>query len=250
MFEGVQLAAGHVHSTATFTGADDDAEVMGDICAQTKEVTAVVETLRKQGIDVTAVHDHFLGESPLLTFVHYHGQGNATALAQAFRAALIAASTPLEHAPSGALKPEPGWTTTVQNLLGRSLSYSAVEERLSGEIPRADFAPGAMDSMYSSSLNFQDAGKGQVLAICDFALTAAEVNQAVSTLVDHGFRIATLHNHMLDEQPRLFFLHFWKIGSPEEVSAAIKTALAGVHVRESAGSKVAQRTIQVARTKP
>jgi hypothetical protein len=233
MLHGVQLAPGLIHSFATFIGTDNDTEVTGDVCALDGEVTAVVEKLRSNGIEITGIHDHFLGESPTLTFVHYRGRGTAPELARAFRAAVAATATALGPAASSKGDAPPNWLMAVENVLGRKLNYSAENEIVSAKVPRADTPAGPMDSMTASSLNFQNADGGRVLAIGDLALTADEVNQAVSALTRHHFNVAALHNHMLDEHPRLFFLHFWKIGSPTEVAEGINAAVAVMHTRGS-----------------
>lgn len=232
VLHGIQLAPGHIHSFATFSGADDDAEVTGDVCALAGEVTAVVEKLQSNRFEVTGIHDHFLGESPTLAFVHYHGRGSTEELSRAFRAAVAATSTPLGPASRSKASAPPSWFSTVQNVLGRKLNYSPENQIVSGKVPRAETPGGPMDSMTSSSLNFQNADGGRILAIGDLAVTAEEVNPAMSALTAHHFNLAALHNHMLNEQPRLFFLHFWKIGSPTELAEGIKAAIAVMHTRE------------------
>jgi Domain of Unknown Function (DUF1259) len=62
-------------------------------------------------------------------------------------------------------------------------------------------------------------------------LTAEEVNPVITALEEHGIEVAALHSHMLTEQPRLFFMHFWAVGSPEAVAAGIKAALTHVAVK-------------------
>ncbi|MGE5207901.1 MAG: DUF1259 domain-containing protein, partial [Alphaproteobacteria bacterium] len=73
--QGVRLAAGQVDSFASFTGKDENAEMMGEVCALTSEVTAVVEKLRAGGIGITGIHNHFVGESPRLIFIHFMAHG-------------------------------------------------------------------------------------------------------------------------------------------------------------------------------
>jgi len=71
----------------------------------------------------------------------------------------------------------------------------------------------------AESINFQDAGRGNVATTGDFVLTAQEVNLVISALEEHQIQVTALHNHMLSEQPRLFFMHFWGVGTPEALSA-------------------------------
>ena len=83
----------------------------------------------------------------------------------------------------------------------------------------------------AEAINFQEAGPGQVATTGDFVLIADEVNPVISALLAHNIQITALHSHMLTEQPRVFFMHFWAVGSPESVSQGIKAALDKVHIK-------------------
>ena len=78
------------------------------------------------------------------------------------------------------------------------------------------------------SMNFQNVGN-QVATTGDFVLLADEVNPVIRELTTHGIEVTALHSHMLNEKPRLFFLHFWGIGSPENVAEGLKAALSKVN---------------------
>ena len=83
----------------------------------------------------------------------------------------------------------------------------------------------------AESINFQDAGSGKVATTGDFVLTAEEVNPVISALEEHQIEVTALHSHMLTEQPRLFFMHFWAVGSADSVAGGIKAALSHVAVK-------------------
>jgi len=83
----------------------------------------------------------------------------------------------------------------------------------------------------AEAINFQEAGSGKVATTGDFVLTAEEVNPAISALADHDIQITALHSHMLTEEPRLFFMHFWAVGDTESVAQGIKAALSKVHTK-------------------
>jgi hypothetical protein len=83
----------------------------------------------------------------------------------------------------------------------------------------------------AEAINFQEAGAGKVATTGDFVLTAEEVNPVISALEEHDIQVTALHSHMLTEQPRLFFMHFWSVGSTESVAAGIKAALDHVAVK-------------------
>ena len=83
----------------------------------------------------------------------------------------------------------------------------------------------------AESINFQEAGTGKVATTGDFVLTAEEVNPVISALEEHDILVNALHSHMLTEQPRLFFMHFWAVGSPESVAEGIKAALGHISIK-------------------
>ena len=80
----------------------------------------------------------------------------------------------------------------------------------------------------AESINFQEADAGRVATTGDFVLTAGEVNPVISALEQNHVRVTALHSHMLTEEPRLFFMHFWAVGNPESVAEGIKAALSHV----------------------
>jgi hypothetical protein len=83
----------------------------------------------------------------------------------------------------------------------------------------------------SSSLEFHEVSGGKIATTGDLAVTASELNLALSALTAHGFQIFGVHNHMIDEEPRLFFAHFWKVGSSDDLATGLRAALAIIHTR-------------------
>jgi len=222
-------------SWAAFMGTDDDAMVMGDLVLLEEELNPVMDKLRTSGFEITAVHNHLIGESPHVLYMHYMGHGPATQLATSLKAALAASKTPMEKpAPPAANEPAPAWVQIVEDTVGRKGSFQGGV--LSYGVPRSDeitmsettIAPGAG---VAEAVNFQDAGSGEVATTGDFVLTAAEVNPVLSELRTHGIAVTALHSHMLTEDPRLFFMHFWAVGYPQAVGAGIKAALGRVSVK-------------------
>lgn len=235
--DGVVIKPGlALGSWAAFSGDDNNASVMGDLVLLQDEVNPVMEKLRASGFEITAVHNHLLDETPRVMYMHYMGHGPAEQLARSLRAALAVSKTPLGKpaaAPEGASAP-PAWVTTVEDAVGRKGSFKGGV--LSFGVPRADSL--TMDGMtitpaegVAESINFQEAGTGKVATTGDFVLTAAEVNPVISTLEEHRISVNALHSHMLTEQPRLFFMHFWAIGSPEKVAEGIKAALGQISTK-------------------
>jgi Domain of Unknown Function (DUF1259) len=216
-------------SWAAFIGTDDNAAVMGDLVLLEDEVNPVIEKLRSSDFEISAVHNHLIDETPHVMYVHYMGHGSASHLATALREGLAASKTPLEKpaAPAEETTP-PSWVKAVEDSLARKGTLKGGV--LSYGVPRADAVTMASMTIppaagVAEAINFQAAGAANVATTGDFVLTAEEVNPVISELQAHKISVTALHSHMLTEQPRLFFMHFWAVGSPESVGAGIAAAL-------------------------
>jgi hypothetical protein len=222
-------------SWAAFMGTDTDAMVMGDLVLLEDELNPVMDKLRASGFEITAVHNHLIDETPHVLYMHYMGHGPAAQLATSLKAALRASKTPLEKPAAGAEEPAPpAWVNTVQDSVGRKGTFRGGV--LSYGVPRSNqitsqgmtIPPAAG---VAEAINFQAAESGKVVTTGDFVLTASEVNPVLSELRAHQIIVTALHSHMLTEEPRLFFMHFWAVGDPPSVGAGIKAALSRVAVR-------------------
>ena len=222
-------------SWAAFTGTDSDAMVMGDLVLLEDEVNPVMEKLRSAGFEISAVHNHLIDETPRVMYMHYMGHGEVSQIAGSLRAALAISKTPLEKPAAPAEQPpQPSWVKTVDGSMGRLGTFKGGV--LSYGIPRADtitvgdltIAPAAG---VAESINFQEADTENVGTTGDFVLTADEVNPVISELHAHHIAVTALHSHMLTDQPRLFFLHFWAVGRPESVGGGIAAALKHVSAK-------------------
>jgi len=222
-------------SWAAFTGTDDNAMVMGDLVLLEEELNPVMAKLRSSGFEITAVHNHLMEETPKILYMHYMGHGPAAQLATSLRAALAVSKTPLEKPAASPEEPAPpAWVKSVEDAVGRKGTFKGGV--LSYGVPRSDtitmagmtIAPAAG---VGEAINFQAADSGNVATTGDFVLTADEVNPVISELQAHHILVTALHSHMLTEQPRLFFMHFWCVGSPESVGGGIAAALKHVSTK-------------------
>jgi hypothetical protein len=234
--QGIAIKPGlALGSWAAFSGTDDDASVMGDLVLLDSEVSPVMEKLRSAGFEITAVHNHLLGETPRVAYMHYTGHGPAPQIAASLRSALAASKTPLDKpAPASEPATPPDWVKTVNDTIGRQGTFRGGV--LSFGPPRAQAI--TMDGMTLSpaqgvaeAINFQEAGAGKVATTGDFVLTAMEVNPVISALEEHHIAVTALHSHMLTDQPRLFFMHFWAADSTESVAQGIKAALSYIALK-------------------
>ncbi|HKR56958.1 MAG TPA: DUF1259 domain-containing protein [Gemmatimonadales bacterium] len=216
---------------------DSEAVLMGDLVLTESEVPLVMTKLQEGGIEQTAVHNHLLGESPRVLYMHIMGRGVPTKLAAAVHAALALTGTPLAIPSAPTTAPSLGLDTTA---IARALGFSG---KVAGGVyqvgvPRLDtiqadgmVVPPAMG--VATAINFQSTGPGKAAATGDFVLTASEVNPVIRALRDHGIVVTALHSHMLGETPRLFFMHFWANGDATKLTEGLRAALDHMNVKKA-----------------
>jgi uncharacterized protein DUF1259 len=216
-------------SWAAFTGTEVNAMVMGDLVLLEDELNPLMKELCLAGFEISAVHNHLIDETPHVVYMHYMGHGTASQLAASLRKALAVSKTPLEKPAAGAEETTPpAWVKTVEDKVGRKGTFKGGV--LSYGVPRGDSITMAGMTIppaggVAEAINFQAADSGNVATTGDFVLTAEEVNPVISELQANDILVTALHSHMLTEQPRLFFMHFWAVGGAESVAQGIKAAL-------------------------
>jgi hypothetical protein len=226
-------------------GGRGDAVAMGDLVLTEDEVGPVMQALQQGGIEQTALHNHLLHESPRVMYMHVMGRGEPAKIAQTIRTALAASKTPMPQAAAAATGDEDDATGASTPAAPASaaidLDTAAVARALgfAGKVnggvyqvsaPRAERitdhgmeVPPAMG--VATALNFQPAGGGKAAITGDFVLTAAEVNPVIRALRAHGIQVTALHSHMLTENPRLFFMHFWANDDAVTLARGLRAAL-------------------------
>jgi Domain of Unknown Function (DUF1259) len=211
----------------------DQVMAMGDLVLLTKEVNPVIQQLQSGGIEIAAVHNHLFDETPQIIYVHFNGHGTATHVAQTLKDALAKTSTPQ---PTPGTKPASADAATqqifdqIQKLMERKGNVSGKVLQIS--VPRKEKIQEGDDEITSTmgmatAMNFQVVDQ-RVATTGDFVLIADEVNAVIKELQANGIEVTALHSHMLRETPRLFFMHFWGLDSPEKIAAGLKAALSHV----------------------
>ncbi|MGH9794936.1 MAG: DUF1259 domain-containing protein [Candidatus Acidiferrales bacterium] len=228
---GVRVRAGlALTSWVAFQPAHNVVMMMGDLVLTASELPSVTSRLVKSAIEITAVHNHLAGERPQVMYVHFHGHGEAGKLAAALRAALAATATPPDAPGGGAGPAAGGRLDPIQ--LSEILGLAGAERNgvVSFSVPRAEKITAAGGVALgprmgvATAINFQSAGSGAA-ATGDFVLTATEVQPVIRALHQHGIEVTSLHSHMLDDQPRLFFLHFWGRAPAAALAEGLRAAL-------------------------
>ncbi len=180
--------------------------------------------------DLVLLHEEVLRSSPATMYMHFFGRGDPVKLAAALRAGLAESNTPLAApAPAGSTPPPLDLdTAAIDQTLGAKGSVNSGVYAFN--IPRAETImeegmpiPVGMGS--GIVINFQPTGGGKAAITGDFVLIAQEVNPVLKTLRDGGIEVTALHSHMLTEQPRLFFMHFWANDDAGKLARSLKAAL-------------------------
>ena len=237
--DGVELKAGFaLGSWLAFEKMGDQGMVMGDLVLTMDEVAPVMTKLAAGGIEVTALHNHLLRNQPFTMYMHVQGNGDPVKLAAVLHAALAESKTPLTAAPA-APTPPPAIdldTAALDQTLGAKGSNNGGVYQFS--IPRAEpitdgnmNVPPPMGS--ANAINFQPTGGGKAAITGDFVLIAKEVNPVLRALREHGIEVTALHNHMLDDQPHLYFMHFWANDDAKKLAEGLKAALAQINIVKS-----------------
>lgn len=199
--------------------------MMGDLVLLDREVAPAVTKIVSQGLKVTAIHNHLVGETPALKYLHFSGMGDAVKLAEAIKSVISVTGTPLVATPKVGQTTPPDWSN-VESVLGKG---KASGNLLQYGFPRIEKLTESQMEIpaymgMATGVNFQMAGEKAAIA-GDFVLLADEVNPVIKALTENGISVTAIHNHMLYDNPRLFMMHYWAVGDPGKLALGLKAAL-------------------------
>ena len=212
---------------AAFKLLEDHAMVMGDMVLLENQVNPVMDVALANGLEVTALHNHFFGDTPKVMFMHIGGTGDvetlATDIGKVFRKIKenSGAFPEVKIDPAeSTLKPE-----NIDSVLG-----------IKGEMKNGVYkvtwgrttSMGGHEMGNAMGVNTWAAFAGsddQAIVDGDFAMLESEVQGVLKALRSHGINIVAIHNHMTMESPRIIFLHYWGVGSTAELAKGLKAAL-------------------------
>ena len=230
--EGVTLKpAFALGGWAAFKPMHGGAMLMGDIVLLETEINPVMAKAIANGLEITAIHNHLLRGNPATFYMHVGGHGDPVKLAAALRTALEESKTPLAApAPAGAPPAIDLDTAQLDQIIGVKGAANGGVYQFG--VPRREpvtengmqIAPAGPMGV-ATAINFQPTGGGKAAITGDFVLTGEEVNPVVKALRGNGIEITAIHSHMLTEQPRLIFMHFWANDDAIKLARGLRAAL-------------------------
>jgi hypothetical protein len=234
--DGVSIKPGFaLGGWVAFEPMGETTMMMGDLVLTEGEINPVMTKLLSEGLQVTAVHNHLLRASPPTFYMHVSGTGDAEQLARMMRVALEQSETPWEMgaAPAAPVADLGIDTAKIDEAIGfKGRNNNGVYQF---GVPRSDSIkqggmaiPGAMGT--AIAINFQPTGQGKAAITGDFVALAGEVNPLIKALRDNDIEVTAIHNHMLDDEPRAFFIHFWANDDAVKLAKGLRAALDAVHV--------------------
>jgi hypothetical protein len=214
----------------SFAPMHGEAMVMGDLVLLETEITPVMTKLLDGGLDITAIHNHILRASPATFYMHVGGHGDPEKMASVIRSALSASKTPFDP-PATSAGPAPAVdldTAKLDQIMGVKGTANGGVYQFG--VPRRDpimesgmQVNGALGG--ANAVNFQPTGNGKAAITGDFLVTGNEVTPLIRALRAGDIEVTAIHSHMLDEQPRMFFIHFWANDDAVKLARNVRTAL-------------------------
>ena len=211
--------------------------VMGDLVLTEDEVTPVLAKLQDGGVELTALHNHVLHESPRVIYMHIHAMGEAVAIGKAIHDALALSKTPFAAPSAAAPAQDLGIDTKqIDQIMGSSgkvnggvyqFSVARAEKIMDGSME----IPPAMGVAHA--INFQPTDAGKAAITGDFVLIGSEVNPVIQAMRQNGIAVTAVHSHMLTEEPRLFFMHFWANDDVLKLARGLRAALDKTNSKKS-----------------
>jgi hypothetical protein len=220
-------------SWAAFSGSGAAAMVMGDMVLTEDQVSPVMSIALDGGLEVTALHNHFLGETPRVMFLHVVGAGDERQLAAAVGKVFARMRRPAGKALWSGATIDPARTSLdpakLETVLGQKGELKdGVYKLVVGRTTRVhgDEAGGTMGVNTWAAFAGSD---GRAVVDGDFATLESELQGVLKALRAAGIDVVAIHNHMTGEQPRIVFLHYWGVGGAEDLAKGVRAALDVTH---------------------
>jgi len=221
-----------------FQPSGSGAMFMGDLVLTDTEISPVMARLIAGDVEITAVHNHLFRTSVPVFYMHVGGHGDPVKLAEILHAALAQSKTPMTPPSPPSAQPAPIDLNTgsLEKTLGFKGAINGGVYQVS--VPRAEtISEGGMTVPPSmgtaTAINFQPTGGGKAAITGDFVMIGSEVNPVLRTLRQHGIEVTALHSHMIEDNPHLFFMHFWANDDAQKLAQGVRAALDLMNVKHS-----------------
>jgi len=210
---------------------------MGDLVLTENEITPVLSKLQQGGVEITALHNHVLNESPRVMYMHIHAMGDAVTIAKAIHDALALTKTPFAASPATATVDLGIDTKQIDQIMGQTgkvnggvyqYSIARADEVKDSAMGHEMVIPPAMG--LGEAINFQPTGSGKAAITGDFVLLAGEVTPVMKALRENGIEVTAVHSHMLTDSPHLFFMHFWANDDALKLARGLRAGLDKINV--------------------
>ncbi len=214
-----------------FKPAHGGVMAMGDLVLLETEINPVMAKMIAGGLEITAVHNHLLRANPATFYMHIAGHGDPVKIAATIRDALAESKTPMTTSPPASPPPAVDLDTAqLDQIIGvKGQANGGVYQfgvKRTDPIKEAGMLLTPVGAMgVATAINFQPTGGGKAAITGDFVLTSEEVNPVISALRTHGIEVTALHSHVLGEEPRLFFMHFWANDDAIKLAKGLRAAL-------------------------
>lgn len=217
-----------------FSGPPAMTTVMGDLILLPNELTPVQAELHAQGIEISAIHNHLAGAAPQLTYVHVHAMGNAVELARKFDAVMKHTASPRPVPPAAAPVPATIDSAMVATALGMAGKVNGAVMQFTPLLVTGAVTMGGIPVVpsqgYGTPINIQMVSVDRYVATGDFSILGDRVNAVIAALATGGIAATAMHGHLVEESPRVYYIHFWADGKPRDVLAGLRAAIeAGKH---------------------
>lgn len=219
-------------SWAAFRPVDGGVMVMGDTVVFEDEITPAMDAALASGLNVTALHNHFIFDEPKVYFMHIGGHGDTAKLAAGVKAVwdavkAVRAQAPVPQRSFGGATPDADGTmdaVSLTNTLGAQPSVNDGVVKFSfgrqGRMHGVDIG-GSMGLTTWAAFS----GTNDLAAVDgDFIMTESEVQPVLRALRERDIHIVALHNHMIGGEPAFYFLHYWGVGRATELANAVQAA--------------------------
>ena len=202
--------------------------MMGDLVLLQDEVNPVMSALLENGLEVTALHNHFFWDEPRMFYMHVHGHGAPMDLARKVKPALDLIGQKGKPSSPAAAAATPLNTARIAQLAGHSGDQAGAVYKIT--VGRDDLKMTEMGAPINARMGLNTwaafVGTDDKAAVAgDVAMLPSEVNAVLKALRQNGLDVVAIHHHMLDTQPNVIFLHYWGTGPADKLATGFKAAL-------------------------